>query len=216
MASSPARCRRRGIARRCARRRSPRYALDTARREGIFDQYPDIRSPIYKGVAGEDPRADAAVAATAGRVVLHDGAVATTFFHTTAGGRTESSANAFGRRALPYLRSVDDPEDRISPHYRWALSLSGAEMERRLGSLVDGGYRGVRVLERGDSPRILRAEVVWDRRYGPRPATSSRRASGCATRGPASAASTRRPPPRRPRRAHPPQTPRRPASSAGA
>jgi hypothetical protein len=55
VASSPARCRRRGIARRCARRRSPRYALATARREGIFDQYPDIRSPIYKGVAGEDP-----------------------------------------------------------------------------------------------------------------------------------------------------------------
>ena len=42
-------------------------------------------------------------------------------------------------------------------------------MERRLGSLVDGGYRGVRVLERGDSPRILRAEVVGT--DGARPAT---------------------------------------------
>jgi stage II sporulation protein D len=38
--------------------------------------------------------------------------------------------------------------------------LSAAEIERRLGPLVDGRYRGVDVLERGDSPRILRAEVV--------------------------------------------------------
>lgn len=139
------------------------YALATARRGQPFDQYPDMRSQVYKGVSGEDPRTDAAVAATAGRVLLHDGAVATAFFYSTSGGRTEANENAFSGDALPYLRSVDDPRDRISPHHRWAFSLTREEMERRLGSLVEGRYRGIRVIDRGDSPRILRAEVIGSR-----------------------------------------------------
>ena len=136
------------------------YALATARRGGLFDQYPDQRSQVYQGVSGEDERADGAIAATAGRVLLHDGAVATTFFFSSSGGRTEANENSFGGRALPYLRSVRDPADRISPHYRWAFSQTREKMERELGSLVKGRYLGVKVLERGDSPRIVRAEVV--------------------------------------------------------
>jgi stage II sporulation protein D len=140
------------------------YALATARRGHSFDQYPDTRSQVYEGVSGEDPRSDAAIAATAGRVLFQDGAVATTFFFSSSGGRTESNENVFGGRSLPYLRSVADPHDRISPHHhRWALSLSREQIERRLGSLVDGRYQEIRVLERGDSPRILRAEVVGTR-----------------------------------------------------
>lgn len=136
------------------------YALATARRGGLFDQYPDQRSQVYQGVSGEDERADAAIAATAGRVLLHDGAVATTFFFSSSGGRTEANENSFGGRALPYLRSVKDPADRISPHYRWAFSQTREKMERELGSLVKGRYLGVKVLERGDSPRVMGAEVV--------------------------------------------------------
>lgn len=135
------------------------YALATGR-SGLFDQYPDQRSQVYKGVSGEDPRTDAAIAATAGKVLFHDGAVATTFFFSSSGGRTEANENYFGGRPLPYLRSVGDPADRISPHYRWAFSQTREKMERELGSLVKGRYLGVKVLERGDSPRIVRAEVV--------------------------------------------------------
>ena len=147
------------------------YALATARRGGLFDQYPDTRSQVYKGVHGEQPETDAAVTATAARVVLHGSVVATTFFHSTSGGRTETSANAFGGPAQPYLRSIADAEDRLSPHHRWAVSFTAGEIERRLGSLVDGRYRGVRVLDRGASPRVLRAEVVGTR--GRRPTTGA-------------------------------------------
>ncbi len=139
------------------------YALATARTTGLFDQYPDQRSQVYKGVGGEAPESDAAVEATRGEVLFHRGSIAITFFFSTSGGRTESSANAFDRQAHPYLRSVADPYDRISPHFRWSLSLGREEMERRLGSLVKGRYEGVEVLERGDSPRILRAEVIGSR-----------------------------------------------------
>jgi stage II sporulation protein D len=136
------------------------YALATARTGSLFDQYPDMRSQVYKGVSEEGRETNAAIKATAGRVIAHDGQVAKAFFHSTSGGRTETSANAFGGPPLPYLRSVADPRDATSPHHRWALSHTGAEMEARLGSLVDGHYRGIRVLKRGESPRILRAEVL--------------------------------------------------------
>jgi stage II sporulation protein D len=147
------------------------YALATARRTGLFDQYPDQRSQVYRGVGGETPESDAAVEATRGEVLFHRGAIAITFFFSSSGGRTESSVNAFNRQAYPYLRSVADPYDRISPHFRWSLSLSREEMERRLGSLVKGRYAGIEILERGDSPRILRAEVIGTR--GRKPATGS-------------------------------------------
>jgi stage II sporulation protein D len=145
------------------------YALATARTGSLFDQYPDMRSQVYKGVSEEEREANAAIKATAGRVIAHDGRVAKAFFHSTSGGRTETSANAFGGPPLPYLRSISDPRDATSPHHRWTLSLTGAEIEARLGSLVKGRYRGVRVLKRGESPRILRAEVLGS--GGPTPTT---------------------------------------------
>ena len=155
------------------------YALSTARQGGEFDHYPDTRSQVYKGVAAERQESDAAIAATAGEVLRFRGAVAATFFHSSSGGRTESVENslvggaalkALGR-GFPYLRSVEDPHDRWSPHRRWALSLSEAEVKRRLGSLVEGRFRGIDVRRRGDSPRILFARVVGTR--GSRPTTGA-------------------------------------------
>ena len=42
------------------------YALTTRKTDGLFDQYPDTRSQMYRGVTGESVRSDAAVRATAG------------------------------------------------------------------------------------------------------------------------------------------------------
>ena len=44
--------------------------------------------------------------------------VATTFFYSTSGGQTESSVDWTGT-ALPYLVSVPDPYDDISPYHNW-------------------------------------------------------------------------------------------------
>ena len=37
------------------------YALATRKSDGPFDQYPDTRSQVYRGVTGESVRSDAAV-----------------------------------------------------------------------------------------------------------------------------------------------------------
>ena len=42
------------------------YALATRKTDGAFDQYPDTRSQVYRGVTGESVRSDAAVSDTAG------------------------------------------------------------------------------------------------------------------------------------------------------
>jgi stage II sporulation protein D len=136
------------------------YALATRRAGGAYDQLPDTRSQVYRGVSSERPRATAATRATAGQVLTHRGAVATTYFFSTSGGRTENVENVFpGQPPTPYLRSVRDPFDRGSPRHRWRLAFSQAGIDRRLRGLVKGRYAGVRVLRRGASPRIVRALV---------------------------------------------------------
>jgi stage II sporulation protein D len=135
------------------------YALATTRRGGDFDAYDDVRSQVYGGLDAEDPRTDAAVVATRGRVMTHAGRVATTFFFSTSGGRTEDAGNVFGTNA-PYLTSVPDPFDRNSPYHRWPdpPTFTGAELGTALG--LGEPVSAIRVLRRGTSPRVLEAMVV--------------------------------------------------------
>ena len=136
------------------------YAITTSR-SGNFDHYRDTRSQVYDGVAAEDPRTDAAIRATRGEVVTYDGDPVVTYFFSTSGGRTEDVENAFiGADPKPWLKSVDDPYDDESPYHRWTLRMSRSEADAKLGSLVKGRFEGIRVLDRGSSPRVVRAEVV--------------------------------------------------------
>ncbi|HLB20253.1 MAG TPA: SpoIID/LytB domain-containing protein, partial [Gaiellaceae bacterium] len=79
------------------------YALAT-RRTGAFDLYPDTRDQVYLGIEHEKPSTTAAVNATAGQVVLYQGAVAKTYFFSTSGGRTASAEDVWGK-PIPYLVS---------------------------------------------------------------------------------------------------------------
>jgi stage II sporulation protein D len=115
------------------------YAL-AARKTGAFDLYPDTRSQVYLGLDHEKPSTNAAVDATAGKVVLYDGQVAKTYFFSTSGGRTASSQDVWGT-AVPYLVSVPDPYDSISPYHDWGpVAFTGAKLGRVLhvpGRLID-------------------------------------------------------------------------------
>jgi stage II sporulation protein D len=107
------------------------YALAT-RRTGAFDLYPDTRSQVYLGIEHEKPSTTDAVDATAGQVVLYQGEVAKTYFFSTSGGRTASAEDVWGE-AVPYLVSVPDPYDSISPHHTWGpVAFTGAALAKRL------------------------------------------------------------------------------------
>ena len=107
------------------------YALAT-KRSGAFDLYPDTRSQVYLGVDHEKPSTNAAVDATAGKVVLYNGQPARTYFYSTSGGRTASAADVWGG-SIPYLVSVPDPYDTISPYHNWGpFAFDGTKLGRLL------------------------------------------------------------------------------------
>jgi stage II sporulation protein D len=138
------------------------YALTTRKTGELFDQYPDTRSQMYRGVMSETAATNAAVGETAGEVVTYDGDPITTFYFSTSGGRTENIEYSWpGSSPQPYLKSVEDPYDDISPRHRWQKRFTNRTMGALLGS--PGTLRGVDVLQRGKSPRVVRARIRGSR-----------------------------------------------------
>ena len=140
------------------------YALTSDAGGAIFDQYPDTRSQMYYGMSRETSGTNDAVRATAGAVVMYGNQVATTYYFSTSGGRTENIVNSWpGSSPVPYLRSVDDPYDNLSPRHRWRFVWSRSTLDAKLGSFVKGRLKTIKVTKRGVSPRIVDAQVVGTR-----------------------------------------------------
>ena len=139
------------------------YAITTAKSDD-FDHYADTRSQVYKGVGIETASTNAAVAATRGQIVTYNGQPVVTYFFSTSGGKTEDVENTtLGNEPRPWLKSVDDEYDGVSPRHRWTTKLTMKSASRKLGSLVKGSFKGIRVTRRGASPRIMAAEIVGSR-----------------------------------------------------
>jgi stage II sporulation protein D len=138
------------------------YAMTTDAGGATFDQYADTRSQVYRGVAGETPSTDAAVAATRGQVVTYGGKPVTTYFFSTSGGETEDIENSFvGSQPQPWLKAVDDPFDSVSPKHRWGpFRFTATQVKSKLRRYLHGSFKRIKVLQRGVSPRVVRAQIV--------------------------------------------------------
>ena len=142
---------------------------------GSFDLYPDTRSQVYRGIAAEQPETNAAVQATAGQVVLYAGKVAKTFFFSTSGGRTMSAADAWGS-AVPYLQSVPDPYDSISPYHDWGPFAYSAT---KLGKVLRAPGRLLDVqMTRNSSRRVTSVTAIGARGESTATGAAVRRALG--------------------------------------
>jgi SpoIID/LytB domain protein len=138
------------------------YALTAHAGGSRFDVYSDTRSQVYRGVAAETAASNSAVAATAGQIVLYAGKPAITYFFASSGGATENVENGFpGAEPEPWLRGVVDSYEGASS--KWKLDLSFTVVARLLHGLFKGSFRGIEVLKRGVSPRILSARVMGSR-----------------------------------------------------
>jgi len=136
------------------------YGIATER-SGPFDHYDDTRSQVYGGLASETKATNRAVEATSREVVKYKGKTATTYYFSTSGGRTENSEFGFsGGNRVPYLRSVKDPFDDVSPVHTWTEKFSDSQMEAELTGLFSGKLRRIEILETGKTPRIVRARIV--------------------------------------------------------
>jgi SpoIID/LytB domain protein len=138
------------------------YALTSDAGGSRFDVYADTRSQMYLGTAAETASTNAAIAATAGQVVEYEGKPAVTYYFASSGGMTEDNENSFlGSTPEPWLRGVPDSYETSAS--KWKLSMSFASASSHLSGLVKGSFRGIEVLERGVSPRIVAAKVLGSR-----------------------------------------------------
>jgi stage II sporulation protein D len=141
------------------------YAVTTGKGGDGWEQYPDTRSQVYGGLAVETEATNLAVQETRSQLVTYEGSPVVTYFFSTSGGQTEDVENtSLGSEPLPWLRSVEDPYDDVSPRHRWGpIRMSLATAGRKLRGLVQGRFRGVDVVDRGTSPRVVEADVVGTR-----------------------------------------------------
>jgi stage II sporulation protein D len=136
------------------------YTLATLHPGKDFDLFPDQRSQMYGGIRAEQPQTNLAIGATAGQVLAWGDTVIAAFYFSSSGGETSSVHDAWPRaRQVPYLVSVSDPYDYISPHHIWPTSVLTAA---RVGSVLHlVGVRDVRVVEnssgRARAMRVLTA-----------------------------------------------------------
>jgi stage II sporulation protein D len=134
------------------------YALAGRQGAAPFDVYADGRSQAYLGVSAETPAGRQAVDETAGEVLLYDGSVALTLFSSSTGGRTQAAADAFGSPGRPYLVSVRDPYDSISPYHSWGpVPVTGKTLASTLG--VVGRIVDAKV-KRNSSRRVKTLKVT--------------------------------------------------------
>ena len=133
------------------------YALATLKPGTLYDLYADTRSQVYGGVRAEAASTNRAIGSTAGKVLYWRGRVATTFYHSTSGGRTVSVAEAWPRATpVPYLVSVADPHDDLSKHHRWGpFRLTPTEVGEKLGVRV---VRDL-LVARGPSGRVTEVKL---------------------------------------------------------
>ena len=119
------------------------YTLATLHPGEDYDLFPDQRSQMYGGVRAERTETNLAVGATAGEVLVWRDRIVPGFYFSTSGGRTSSVHDAWPKaRQVPYLVSVSDPYDYLSPHHVWPTQVLTAA---RVGRLL--GVSGVRDMQ---------------------------------------------------------------------
>jgi stage II sporulation protein D len=137
------------------------YALVTRVGGDGYDLYDDVRSQVYGGKGSETGATNKATRKTKHEVIKSGGDVASAYFFSTSGGQTENSEFGFsGGSSRPYLKSVNDPHDDVSPYHRWNVRYSQGEMESKLSGLFGGNLKKIEVKKTGRSPRIVEARVV--------------------------------------------------------
>lgn len=134
------------------------FALASRRAGAPFDVYSDSRSQAYLGASAETPEATSAVDATAKQVLMYGSRVATTEFSSSTGGWSQSAADAWGGGGEPYLVSVRDPFDNISPWHNWGpVPVTGKALKAALGL---SGKPVDATVTRNSSKRVADLDVV--------------------------------------------------------
>lgn len=113
---------------------------------------------VYRGVNAEDQVLDRAVKETKGLVVVFNGSIALTPFHSDSGGATADVRTVWGGQ-LPYLKAVKEPVDYVSPYSAWTTTLNSTDIQKMLRAKgIDIGK--VKGLEVAQQNSFGRADII--------------------------------------------------------
>jgi len=105
------------------------YQREAHQSEG-FDLCSGVHCQVYRG-AQDRARTNAAIRATAGKVVAFGDALVKTVYHSTCGGSTDDGWRVWWGHALPYLRARSDGAwCSASAKYRWSRQVPWPDAAR--------------------------------------------------------------------------------------
>lgn len=113
------------------------YVLQRSSPLREYDLVPSEADQVYTGIDAEHPETSAAVDATRGGVLRFANGFAQALYSSCCGGHTESNADAWGGRPLPYLSGVRCTYCSPSPYYTWSKSIPSDELQSALGAQLD-------------------------------------------------------------------------------
>lgn len=138
------------------------YALHALRHPGDddYDVEATTTSQVFGGRAAAVATVRAAVAATRGEYLAHEGEPILAVFHSASGGQTAAAEEVWGD-SRPYLRSIAVKEEEEAPSTYWRAEVSRTTLRRVLGQLgLDVGPDAeLSVVERWPSGRVKRLEL---------------------------------------------------------
>jgi stage II sporulation protein D len=150
------------------------YALARLEPGANFDLYADSRDQVYGGIAAEQPATNQAIGATAGQVLTYGGRVIVAYYSASSGGRTEAVQDAWPNHTPePYLVSVADPYDSLSPYHQWQKVVTPDRLSRRfhfpvvdLHVTLDGAGHASEVILAGEHGSKTLAAKTFARSLG--------------------------------------------------
>ena len=128
------------------------YALKLLDKNKLFDLHSTQASQVYLGLESETLKINRAVKSTNSLVLFYKDQLIDAVFHSSSGGRTESSGQVW-KYQLPYLKSVID-YDHNSTKYRWTNKFTSAELEKIFPDL--GGVNSIHIIDRSNTARVLK------------------------------------------------------------
>lgn len=134
------------------------------RKNDAYHLESSVLDQVYDGCLIEDSRARRAVDETAGQVLTYDGEIIQALYHSCCGGRTEASANVWGKR-FPYLMGVSCEYCQGNPAALWEQRLSLKEVAERLRAAGQrlSGVSDIRGGARTSRGRLAQVVIATDR-----------------------------------------------------
>lgn len=114
------------------------YVLQRSNPRRDYDLIPSEADQVYTGMDAEHPESSAAVDATAGQVLRFGAGFAEVLYSSCCGGHTESNADAWGGRMLPYLAGVACTYCAPSPWYSWSQRVTLGALRTSLAQQLPG------------------------------------------------------------------------------